>query len=132
MSMMQNIKESYDSMKESYNSTMENVRRYGKVSFLSAVVGAGIVGGLWINKHIPSERVASAPNRIIPAAADRAKGALNPDRLEVRVCDALPEQEGKETLFVYNGKMFLATESEDGKGIGTKPYTGDEWGCRGY
>ena len=94
-----------------------------------AIMGAVVMSGFWIGNHTPANRIASSPNRIIPAARDMAKGALNPDKLEVRVCDALPDQPGNELIFKYNNKMQIVTIEKDGETFNIEPYKGESWRC---
>ena len=118
-------------LKEKGSSIMDYISLHRKPATWAFIAGAAVVGYFWFQNYTPSDRVASAPNRIIAPAKNMAKGALNPDKLEVRVCDALPKQEGNETLLVIGGKNYLATQRNDG-GIDITLYTGDEWDCKRF
>ena len=101
------------------------------------VIMGGVVAAsyVWI-EHVPSSDViASSSDRIIPAASrdysgdlDMAEGALNPDKLEVRVCEADTNQTGQELVFVYDGKRQVGTVGEEGY-ITIAPYEGSNWRC---
>ena len=98
-------------------------------------VGGVVVGMVVIySNYVPSsDLIASSPDRIIPASMGMAKGALNPDKLEVRVCntDDDPDKAGKELVFVYDGKKQVGTVGEDGY-IVIEPYEVEEmytWRC---
>ena len=95
------------------------------------VIIGGVVAAsyVWI-EHVPSsDLVASSSDRIIPADIGMAEGALNPDKLEVRVCEADTNQKGQELVFVYDGKKQVGTVGEDGY-IVIEPYVGVDWRCR--
>jgi len=94
------------------------------------VIGVVVMGGVWAKYAPESNRVASSPDRIIPAASsDMAEGALNPNLLEARVCDANTDQPGQEFLFVYDGKKQVGTVGKDGY-IVVAPYESNTWQCR--
>lgn len=110
---------------------MGNVKESGslKSKFWSVVVGASLMGAAWLYYSPSSDVIASAPDRIIPAASSNmAEGALNSDLLEVRVCDAYPQKLGQELLFVYDGKKQVGTVGQEG--VVVTPYEGDSWQCR--
>ena len=94
------------------------------------MVISGAVGMAFIAiKYVPSsDVVAPSPDRIIPAASDMADGALDPDKLEVRVCEANTDQQGQELVFVYDGKRQVGTVGQEGYII-ISPYEGNEWRC---
>jgi len=108
---------------------IQTIKECAKPFIWGGVVGAAVMGGFWISNHVPADRVASSSNRIIPAALDMAEGALNPDKLEVIVCDALPDQEGNELILKYGEDKHLVTIQNDGKTFNIEPYTGGEWRC---
>jgi len=96
-----------------------------------AAIGAVVMSGFWIANHVPADRVASSPDRIIPAARNMAKDALNPDKLVMSVCDALPDQEGNEFMLTYDGEKNLVSTRKDGETTTyiIEPYEGDSWRC---
>ena len=95
------------------------------------VVGYGVIGAIAAAYylHTPSNLIASAPDRIIPADNNMAERALKPSKLEVKVCDAIRDQPGNEFVFVYDGKRQVATVGLDGY-IVLEPFKGEEWWCR--
>ena len=85
------------------------------------LIGAAVMGGLWINYATPSNLIASSPDRIIPQnARDMAPGAANPDSLVLRVCNAETSKYDKELLLRYGEHMQLAYEGPEG--LALKPY----------
>ena len=124
-------------MKDKFMSEMKGIWKWVRPKIWPVILSGG-AGMLWVYaKYVPSsDLVASSPDRIIPAASrnadgtlDMAKGALNPDKLEVRVCDADEKQEGEELLLVYGEKKQLGTVGPEGYPVFT-PYTAEYmWRC---
>jgi len=113
-------------------SDMKDMWKQVKPKILPVILG-GAAGMIWVYaNYVPSSDViASSPDRIIPAAEEMAEGALNPDLLEVRVCDADTDKDGKELLFVYDGQRQIGTVGSDKK-IVILPYEPEEytaWRC---
>ncbi len=120
---------------------LRDVGGYLAPRFGPFALGAAVMGVIWLYNDPASNIIASSPDRIIPSAIERtmATEALNPDLLEVRICNADPKQEGNETVFVIynskedreedeNGVKLLVSLGLDGSPVLTS-YEGEKWRC---